>query len=485
MRQPEELGFYHVYPRALSYHDPACGFTRMVREPTRRPRDTDGFSERHLHAIWYDERFRPPRLTTSTGEAVLVEHPGQWNLEAGPDFIGGVVQVGPERRRIAGDVEVHIRPADWRNHGHRDDPNYRNVKLHLTWYPGVLPQDELPPGTLQVALQPLLAHDPYFAFEKIDVTAYPYEIEGTLTPLRNQLAGMIPDEREHFLDIAGEERLRRKTLLFAQAIERLGPEQAFYEAFMSALGYKNNKTPFRILAERLPLEELRNESGGDPEIAYALMLGVSGLMPEDPTQVADAESRQMIRSAWDAWWKRAEKWENRRMEASAWTLANTRPANHPRRRMMAAAHLFTLDELISDQLLTMPTDPPKSWIKKALQLLEVNTQTYWTRRLALGADLEALPIQLIGRPRAVSMLTNIFIPFVAAVDRVDLFQSGLLDLLPSEPINSLIKQTAHAIFGPDHSSALYRTGLRRQGLIQIFYDYGIDGKVVPPGNELL
>jgi hypothetical protein len=35
-------------------------------------------------------------------------------MEPGPDFLGAVLRIGPERRRIRGDVEIHLRPSDWR-----------------------------------------------------------------------------------------------------------------------------------------------------------------------------------------------------------------------------------------------------------------------------------------------------------------------------------------------------------------------------------
>ena len=42
-----------------------------------------------------------------------------------------------------------------------------------------------------------------------------------------------------------------------------------------------------------------------------------------------------------------------------------------------------------------------------------------------------------------------------------------------QDVNSLMRQTAHALFGPDHPPSLYRDTLRRQGLMQVFYDYAL------------
>ena len=102
-------------------------------------------TERHVQAIWYDAALRPKNLTTRRGSEVRVVSPGEWNLEAGPDFRNAVLEVGKERRRIIGDVEVHLCPSDWDFHRHGVDPNYRNVVAHVTWGCGPVP-GSLPSG---------------------------------------------------------------------------------------------------------------------------------------------------------------------------------------------------------------------------------------------------------------------------------------------------------------------------------------------------
>ena len=96
-------------------------------------------SERHVQAIWYDGTLRPDGLRTADGAQVRVVDPGRWNLEAGPDFLDAVLEIGGERRRVRGDVEVHVRAADWSAHGHGHDPAYAGVVAHVTWHPGPPP----------------------------------------------------------------------------------------------------------------------------------------------------------------------------------------------------------------------------------------------------------------------------------------------------------------------------------------------------------
>ncbi|MBM4152977.1 MAG: DUF2851 family protein, partial [Kiritimatiellaceae bacterium] len=167
------------------------------------------YTERHLQAVWFDDHLRPKNLKTVRGEPVIVENPGRWNLEAGPDFHGATLLIGRERRRIIGDAEVHIFASDWKNHQHGSDPRYAQVRVHITWFSGQLDESLFPPGTIQVALQDVCTVD----LDSVDLSAYPYaepRSKGTFP-----WAGMHPEQIVDWLERAGEERLRQKTVRMA------------------------------------------------------------------------------------------------------------------------------------------------------------------------------------------------------------------------------------------------------------------------------
>lgn len=463
------MDVFRHFSHAIHYPRPRLWREGVAEE--QDPFDPAPPRERHLHCLWQDDRLRPEGLVTADGEPVRVLHPGRWNSGPGPDFIGALVEIGNPARRLECDAEIHIEPSGWRQHGHLDDPRYAGVRLHVTWFDAPLPAVELPPGCLQVALQFAMATRRNFHFDQIDPTAYPYEVEGPLHPLREQVRDMPPDQREAFLVAAGEERLRRKTVAIGKRIARVGPEQTLYEQIMRALGYRDNRAAFQMLAQRLPVEDLREQSQKDPEVAYALLLGVSGLIPADAGE-ADREGRAFVRALWDTWWRHSERLRPRILPRDIWRMAQLRPANHPVRRMMAAAHLFTQDEALEHRLFSRSREP-RAWLAHAASLLEVNTQTFWTRRLGLEGAESQRPVAILGKPRIAAILVNVFVPLAAALDHGELFTAGVLRHLPPEPLNGLMRQTAHALFGPDHPPSLYRDTLRRQGLMQIFYDYAL------------
>ncbi len=460
------------FPLAARYRGDASAFPG-VRERSARFR-VFPYTERHLQCVWYDPSLRPSTLAAHDGEPVEVEDAGVWNLEAGPDFLGAVLRVGAGRRRVRGDVEIHIHPRDWLAHAHREDPRYAGVRAHVTFFDGALAPGELPPGAVQIALRAPLAARAAFSFDTIDVAAYPYAARAETPPCRTELAGWTPDAKQQVLDAAGHERLRRKAVRLSLRIEEVGPEQCLYEETLAVLGYKHNKLPFRALAARVPLAEWRERAAGDPLAAQAILLGVAGLLPERIAPRWDGATRAQVRSLWDLWFRHRERWADRLMEKGAWRTAGLRPANHPARRMAAAAALFIARPDGLMRVAESATAPRA--IQAAERALAAARDPYWDRRLGWGGRALAEPVALVGEERARLFVTNVAIPLLAAQARVPPFSSGLLDRLAPEGDNQLLRQTAFNLFGPHHPGSWYRTGARRQGLIQIFHDYCLNDR---------
>ena len=68
-------------------------------------------------------------LQTTDGRALLVRFPGRRGGPVGPDFRDAVIEIAGHS--IGGDIELHLRAADWLAHGHHRDPRYDGVILHV------------------------------------------------------------------------------------------------------------------------------------------------------------------------------------------------------------------------------------------------------------------------------------------------------------------------------------------------------------------
>jgi hypothetical protein len=442
-----------------------------VRDGDTPPDRGFPWSERHLRCVWFDPAYRPIPLVTYDGQIVMVEDPGRWNLEAGPDFLDAVLKLSPGDRRMRGDIELHVRPADWRHHGHAGDLRYNRVIAHVTYFDGILLQADLPPGTLQLSLQSALKHYPSFSFDSLDILAYPYARVHSKPPCADILATWNPEDQGGLLDAAGMERLRRKTDRMGPAVREKGSEQALYEEILGALGYKNNREACRTLAVRLPVDVLRHEAGGDVLSAYALLCGVAGLLPARSLPGWDHETRLFVRRLWDIWWKKQSSWEEQILPRDLWTLSNLRPQNHPLRRLMAAAEWFVGAIPLPQRLKEVAgtSQPPLRTLMKVLE--ETGKASHWAWRHSLSSPRLGTPLALIGPGRAAALLNNAIAPWLAVMYPDSPGTNALLSGLPPEEDNRLVRHTAHALFGHDHNPSLYRSGLRQQGILQLFHDF--------------
>ena len=373
-------------------------------------------TERHVQAIWYDVALRPRHLTTRNGSDVVVITPGEWNLGAGPDFRNAVLEIGRDRRRVVGDVEVHLCPNDWDLHGHGVDPRYRNVVAHVTWGCGPVPSS-LPSGAVSIWLGRFVTSDPSFDPGQIDLMAYPYaRLPEGIRPCEDWI-GHDPDRAHRLLDAAGRHRLRMKARrivgrLCAPAADCRsrhvrGPadrRQVFYEEVMTALGYVRNQIPFRHVAERVPISAL-------------------------PSDGAAARTALLTAGSFEEW-----------------DRTSHRPNNSPERRLARAGDIFTSTP-------TMCFAEARDFSRDA------------TRAMVTAMCGE----RCLGRGRAAAILANVIVPFAMAEGRV----TAVPDWLPPEDVSSPVRLTAFRLFGRDHNPAAFYSGngLYIQGLLQIHRDY--------------
>jgi hypothetical protein len=424
-------------------------------------------NERRLQCAWYDARIRPARLQTTAGESVEVEHPGAWNAQAGPDFLGAALRLGPARRRVRGDVELHWRPADWLAHGHGEDPRYAGVCAHVTWLSGHLPEGALPEGAVEIAFQPTMDEYEARRFEDLDPTAYPWSAPPPPTPCARALAAWGPDAREALLAAAGEERMRRKAARFHASAVRRGEDQALHEELLAGLGYAGNKSPARQLAERRPWTELRARADGDAETAYALLLDGAGLLPPTEDPAWGAETRAAWRSLWQrAWPHRAALGEA--LPRAAWKLAPIRPLNHPLRRLRAAAEWVVREAHPAAALRALATGrTPAQALAAWTAWLDVPATGYWARQHSWNGPRVDASAALVGPGRARALILNAVVPLLGASGMPDDAWRALLEALPAEEASLAVREAARALFGADHPNGLLRSGLRRQGVLEI------------------
>jgi hypothetical protein len=142
----------------------------------------------------------------------------------------------------------------------------------------------------------------------------------------------LPEERVHsVLDGAAQFRLQRKAIRIRAKIDNHGPDEALFQEIAAALGYKENKLPFTLIAQRLPLKILRE----DLSDAEAMLFGIAGFLESPDLNLYKRSTREYVRNLWDRWWPHRDDFQRIILPPKTWRITSTRPSNHPQRRLAA------------------------------------------------------------------------------------------------------------------------------------------------------
>lgn len=265
------------------------------------------FAERLLQGIWSRRDFDASRAVTVDGRSVKVIHPGTWNRLGGPDFFNAKIELAGEQ--VQGDVELHLRASDWAAHGHRDDPKYSRVILHVVLFPPQTPTLGAGGKIIPVlALLPLL----YRSLEEYaEEDAVERLANHPLAAAQEALLALSREEQLARLKACAEARWRQKLRFAEKRLSRLGWREACHQTALEILGYRFNRGPMLLLAAAYPLDSWPAvAAGAELEALY--------------TEYADRWNRQAVRPAnhpkarlrqYEAWTTAVPTWPDRLSEA--------------------------------------------------------------------------------------------------------------------------------------------------------------------------
>lgn len=353
-------------------------------------------SEKEVSALWQRLVRRGVGLLAEDGRLIEVIYPGRPGA-GGPDFRDAAIATPGGLRR--GDIELHVRATSWEGHGHHLDPAYRGVILHVA-----------------------LWNDTGAATSRHGARRIPLVALGRLTG-RDILGGpsapdcpaarLPADDICQALDRAGDERFNQKATAFRQEMMMSPPEEVLYRGIMGALGYARNQLPFRELARRLPLAELRHLNDGQApgetalEMLEARLIGAAGLLPSQRSEPAGDEYAEKLEQLWSALGLHVAPGR------VSWRLGGVRPANHPVRRLAAMSRLLRRNRSGGLMTVTEKLEGNTGAARDLIALVAVGPEGYWAHHFDFGARIPVTP--LIGAGRAGEILANIVLPFAAAL----------------------------------------------------------------------
>jgi hypothetical protein len=415
------------------------------------------WNELEVQAHWFAGDFGRD-LTATTGEPVRIVQFGVWNREAGPDFAEAAVSFAGGDP-VRGSIELDLDARDWERHGHATNPNYESVVLHIYTRSGSPARTsagrtgntEFFTRTAQHRLVPQVLLDP----SRLSADLAPTVPEAKLGRCSGPLRELPDDKVREVLLGAAQFRLGRKAGALARLSELHGPDEALYQALATTLGYKNNKLPFTLLAQRLPLRLLRKQE------CAAILFGVSGFLPHD-LAAFDPQTRSYLRTLWEAWWPCRAEFERLEIAPDLWCMSGQRPMNHPQRRLAALAEMVSLWPKI--RALADRCEPGE--IHDFFAKL---SDDYWDFHYTVTSKTAARRMALVGESRVTEMLANVFFPLAVAQD-----ESRWADFkkLRAPLANQRVEVAALRLFGEGlRKTDFLKSVALQQGLLQIYEDF--------------
>ena len=410
--------------------------------PVARP-----LSELELQARWFGGEFGRDFITT-TGEAVHVIRFGEWNRENGPWFTGATLSF-PGGAQVTGAIEVNRAARTWAQRA--GGPEFEAVALHLfadgeEWGQTLTPEGRVVP---QVRLD-------VSRFEFPDpTTAHRPDASGACAAQLSQL----PKARlAELLEAAAQFRLCRKAQRLTRLSEQSTPDEGLYQALAETLGYRHNKLPFTVMAQRFPLATLRKHRG---EIETLLFAG-SGFLTATDISSMDGDTRTYLRDLWTQWWHRRTEFEALILSPQLWKLAGIRPVNHPQRRVAALAEIVRNWPVIQAMAMQCEVTAIRHFFAQL-------KHEYWDFHYTLTSKRSKVRMALVGEGRVTEMLANVFFP--AAVAAAPRFWQAYCEL-PALDSNQRVQYAAFRMLGSSPASGeLLKYTAFQQGLLQLHEDY--------------
>ncbi len=416
---------------------------RALFAATRAP------SELELQARWFAGDFGK-LFRSMCGKEIEIVQFGTWNRESGPDFTDAAIRMdGGEV--IRGSIEFDLSSRSWETHGHATNPAFEGTVLHVFVH-----------ASEQAFFTRTLSHRNVLQV-RVDLAALPDSFAANVPlarPGRCQapLRGLAEDRVHGVLAGASKFRLQRKAARLRAIVDAHGRDEALFQALAAALGYKQNKLPFTLIAQRMPVSALR----AHPDDIQALLFGVAGFLAAD-LSVYENDTRGYVRGLWDCWWPHRDQMERLVLPSALWRFSGARPLNHPQRRLGALAAIARewpgfIKSLGMDEAASSTSD----------FLLGI-TDSFWNRHYTLTSDPAPKEMALIGKSRVAEILANVVFPFLAAQGAEPWAH---YEKLPAQLSNRRVETAVTRLFGADPRSRQFvKTVAQQQGLLQIYEDF--------------
>jgi hypothetical protein len=288
------------------------------------------FKEDLLQYIWEHYKFDDKDLITTCGKKISIKNRGLRNFDQGPDFIDARIVL--DKTEWAGNIELHLTTKEWMHHGHSQDPNYKNVILHVVWKNN----DSLFTQSPVLELQHLIDNN--------FLTTYQILMQNhSMIPCTSIGGFSINNEIKEWIDDLGLTRLIEKSDGLIQDLNQLKGnwEELIWRTISRNFGHRVNAEGFYQLATSIPFYLIKKYKQHVFDLE-AMMMGQAGLLQKN---WQDEYPKKLL----DEYY-RIKKLHNLKEINYPIYFLRMRPANFPTIRLAQLASLLSQNTSILDML---------------------------------------------------------------------------------------------------------------------------------------
>jgi len=408
--------------------------------------EDSALSEEFLIYLWKYQLLNND-LTTTGGLPLRIVHPGERNLDSGPDFFNGRVKIGSTL--WAGNIEVHVSASDWYRHGHDKNTAYNNIILHVVYH------NDRPVYRKNKKLIPCLELKDKFN-TSILKNYQQFLLLNKWIPCEKMIREVNLFDRLAWFDALMAERLENKAHLIEQ--ELIHTKQDFQEVFYRKLagnfGFKTNGDAFALMAKSLPLNLLSKHKSQIMQLE-ALLFGQAGMLkPSFKDEYPNSLKKEYAFLA--------AKHNLKPIDRKLWKFMRLRPANFPTIRISQFAHIIYNSSALLNKILETAR------LNDVTRFLKVSASGYWNAHFVFD-KASGNRKKTLGMASINILVINTIIPFLFVYGKhkadnslQDKALSWLEQLNPEA--NAIIKRFSKL-------GVLPKNALQSQALIELKQNY--------------
>lgn len=348
--------------------------------------------EAYLHYA-FRKKLWGNKFQTITGQQLEIINFGEYNGDAGPDFLDAQIKL--DGQIWAGPIEFHVNASDWYKHRHQNDLAYQNVIAHFVYHAdAAVYTNEFSLPTVE--LKAVVDHNHFKRYQSL------IQANGDIL-CGNQLATLPTSVLEKQKERSLKERLWEKSLVFIRDIETYQGDRlkAYYIGLARVFGGPVNSLPFAQLAEKIERRWLA-KLNYDPFQVEALVLGMSGLLPKSSTN-------RYVSRLIEAYKYQEILFNLPETTPMGWKYARMRPSGFPDRRLAQFAALLCHDSFFRLFL------AKKGEIEPHDDIFRIELNSFWENHFRIDRESNRSMASGLSSEMLALIWINVIIPLLYAI----------------------------------------------------------------------